>query len=219
MAELQSKRQLILPTTERLRNTERNDCDNLDLIQLSRMYKLTRICKLHDDFDERLSLSRSKIQNNEELLLIFSSDQSYHTIETNLVTHLTKDLQSNEFDSDNDDDQPPDTEQINYFVPTQQDIDQVTQHINGKHLNGPNVVNIDELVLQSDVQYDIRKILISLANTCAYVIGAGSYAPKIITMLKQRLIQRKRYEHDTQECLISMGFTRPKVQHALHINK
>lgn len=115
------------------------------------------------------------------------------------------------------DDDSDDT--IEVFLPTQDEINSVTENIQQKGSNAINVVNIDELVLQTDIQYDIRKILISLANSCAYVIGAGPYATKIIHILKQKLIQRKRYEYDTQQCLIDMGFPRPKVQHALHISK
>lgn len=69
------------------------------------------------------------------------------------------------------------------------------------------------------MQYDIRNIVISLANACAYVIGAGSYASRIIFMLKQRLIHRRRLESDTQQCLVDMGFDACIVNHALHINK
>lgn len=221
---------------------ERNDCDKLNLVQLSRMYKLTRISKLHDDFDEGLSLSRANIQNNEEMLLvscanansnaITSTDKALSntstststgtgtngSIEMSLVTN-TKDSVQQPNDYDSSGELGDDDELIVNSLPTQQQIDLATANIEKHHLNGPNVVNIDELVLQSDVQYDIRKILISLANHCAYVIGAGPYAPRIIMMLKQRLIQRKRHEHDTQQCLISMGFSRPKVQYALHMNK
>lgn len=69
------------------------------------------------------------------------------------------------------------------------------------------------------MQYDIRKIVISLANASAYVIGAGPYASRIIFMLKQRLMQRRRLESDTQQCLVDMGFDACIVHHALHINK
>lgn len=204
---------------------ERNDCDNLDLIQLSRLYKLTRISKLHDDYDERLSLSRANIQNNEEMLLVRCSHETSTSGTSATLTSLVntaKDLQTTDFDSDidhNDNDEYSGNIVVTNIMPTQLDIDLVTSNVCPRNISGPNVVNIDELVLQSDVQYDIRKILISLSNACAYVIGSGPFAPKIITMLKQRLIQRKRHENDTQECLIAMGFSRPKAQHALHINK
>lgn len=141
-----------------------------------------------------------------------------------MTNNHTKDLHTHDIDNcddyaDDNDNDADEHEPYNFTEITQHDIDIATQQLNSHNFHGPNVVNIDELVLQSDVQYDIRKILISLANTCAYVIGAGPYASRIITMLKQRLIQRKRHEYDTQQCLISMGFPKSKVQHALHINK
>lgn len=202
---------------------ERNDCDNLDLIQLSRLYKLTRISKLHDDYDERLSLSRANIQNNEEMILVRCAHETTISATSTSLVNTTKDLQTTDFDSDIDDNDNDECSgnivPIQSDIVSQSDIDLVTANLNARNINCPNVVNIDELVLQSDVQYDIRKILISLSNACAYVIGGGPFAPRTIAMLKQRLIQRKRHENDTQECLIAMGFSRPKVQHALHINK
>lgn len=220
IAEFQAKHQLELSICYGY--DERNDCDNLDLIQLSRLYKLTRISKLHDDYDERLSLSRANIQNNEEMLLVRCAHETITSTASTSLVNTTKDLQTTNFDNefdDNDIDECSGNIVVTSIVPTQLDIDLVTANLNVRNINGPNVVNIDELVLQSDVQYDIKKILISLSNACAYVIGGGPFAPRIITMLKQRLIQRKRHENDTQECLIAMGFSRPKVQHALYINK
>lgn len=186
------------------------------------MYKLTRISKLHDDYDERLSLSRANIQNNEEMILVRCAHETTISVTSTSLVNTTKDLQITDFDSeidDNDNDACSGNIVVTNIVPTQSDIDLITANLNAREGKCPNVVNIDELVLQSDVQYDIRKVLVSLSNACAYVIGGGPFAPRIITMLKQRLIQRKRHENDTQECLIAMGFSRPKVQHALHINK
>lgn len=223
IAEFQTKRQLELSIC--YGQNERDDCDNLDLIQLCRLYKLARISKLHDDYDERLSLSRANIQSNEEMLLVRCAHETLvnnNETTTSSLVHKTKDFQTMDFDSeigDNDSDGCSGSIVVTNIEPTQLDIDSVTANLNARNINAPNVVNIDEIVLQSDVQYDIRKILISLSNACAYVIGGGPYAPRIITMLKQRLIQRKRHEHDTQECLIAMGFSKSKVQHALHINK
>lgn len=69
------------------------------------------------------------------------------------------------------------------------------------------------------MQYDIRKILISLAKACAYVIGAGPYAPRVIMMLKQRLDQKKRHQTDTVQCFVDMGFPRAKAIQALQVKK
>lgn len=248
VAEFHARRQLFLtpcvtqldcmPGSSRDRIEEHKlSCDNLDLIQLSRHYKLTRISKLHEDIDEQSSLSTANVQNNEEMLLILcTSNAAAHlnaqaptndkhtstTLQTNASIQSTtgdgtaapKLHSNNDSDSDSDD-----NDATNNALPTQHVIDLATEFLVMKNAYEPNMINIDELVLQSDVQYDIRKILISLANACAYVIGSGPYASRIITMLKHRLIQRKQHEQDTQQCLIEMGFSRPKVQHALNINK
>lgn len=233
---------------DRIEEQKRN-CDNLDLVQLSRHYKLARISKLHEDFDEQSSLATANVQNNEEMLLVLCSTANAHTKDTNALTNAsiqpsttTDSLATKQQQEQQQQQQPPPQHQrhqqqhnvfFNYVsesdsddndattnaFPTQHDIDLATGHLPLNNVREPNLINIDELVLQSDVQYDIRKILISLANACAYVIGAGPYATRIIAMLKHRLIQRKQHEQDTQQCLIEMGFSRSKVQHALNINK
>lgn len=212
---------------------QKMSCDNLDLVQLSRNYKLARISKIHENFDERSSLATANVQNNEEMLLILCSNNTAAALNTskNVPSVPTNDKQStaslnttHQLNYDSECDSDDDEEAINSTTmaaatTTQDDIDLATAHLESKCVREPNVVNIDELVLQSDVQYDIRKILISLANSCAYVIGAGPYGSRIISMLKQRLVQRKKHEQDTQQCLIEMGFSGPKVQYALNINK
>lgn len=164
-------------------------------------------------FDEQLSLATANVQNNEELLLVLNTNNAAARL--NFHTKDKSTLAPIHFDSESDSD---DNEETNNTY-TQMEINTATAHLEPKNMCGPNVVNIDELVLQSDVQYDIRKILISLAMNHAYVIGSGPYATRIINMLKQKLIQRKQHEQDTQQCLIEMGFSRTKVQHALNIKK
>lgn len=202
-------------------------CDNLDLVQLSRHYKLARISKLHEGCDEHTSLAIANVQNNEEMLLVrCSSRTSCISNDTTAAVSCAASKQSNDriassttkqcfnYDSDSDSE---DSVSTTSAPPTQLHIDLATEHLEAKNMRGPNVVSID--FDQSDVHYDIRKILISLANHCAYHIGAGPYATRIINMLKQRLVQRKQHEQDTKQCLIEMGFARSKVQHALNINK
>lgn len=264
------------------RQQQKQSCDKLDLVQLSRHYKLARISRLHEHFDEQCSLAAANVQNNEEMLLVLcnstaaatfvnahakdvncyantpatvtipistaaavlsaepTATNSINTAATaaattspspseNSSTNVHKYYFSCGSESDSDDDETTTAKTTsraatkaansNMLVPTQRDIDLATENEAVRTAREPNVVNIDELVSQSDVQYDIRKILISLANSCAYVIGSGPYATRIISMLKQRLVQRKQHEQDTQQCLIEMGFSRPKVQHALNINK
>lgn len=189
-----------LPEFVRTRN-----CDTNNLIELSQMFKLVRIQKIHSTYDETITLSASNIQNNETMLLL---PLKYNNL-------LKSNRNNDDMWSVNDVDESSDIQN----APTQHDIEIASANIVRKKFTVPTIVNIDELVLQSDVQYDIRKILISLANSCAYVIGAGPYATRLIFMLKQRLIRKKRQENDTQQCLIDMGFSKIKVQHALRINK
>lgn len=220
-----------MPGSSRDRIEEQKmSCDNLDLIQLSRHYKLARISKLHEGCDEHTSLATANVQNNEEMLLVRCSSgtscilNSHNNDTASVSCAVAK--QSNDriassttkqrfnYDSDSDSE---DSASTTSAPPTQLHIDLATEHLEAKNMRGPNVVSID--FDQSDVHYDIRKILISLATTCALHIGAGPYASRIINMLKQRLVQRKQHEQDTKQCLIEMGFARSKVQHALNINK
>lgn len=67
------------------------------------------------------------------------------------------------------------------------------------------------------LQYDIRKILISLAQSSAYVIGAGPYADRLILMLKQRLINKRKSETDSLNCLLDMGFPKNRALYALQL--
>lgn len=83
----------------------------------------------------------------------------------------------------------------------------------------PPAVNIYDMVLQTDLQYDIRKILISLAQSSAYVIGAGPFADRLIGILKQRLLNRRRHEASALDSLLAMGFAPSKVHRALKIKK
>lgn len=236
IAEFHARRQLLIPCYTKLNcmpgssreqiEEQKLSCDNLDLV--SRHYKLARISKLHDNFDEHRTLATANVQNNEELILINNTTtySNAHTKNIPTLQTVTKPTAKTStakpaanfhlnYESESDSD---DNAATNNAI-TQIEIDSATAHFEPKHMCGPNIVNIHELVLQSDVQYDIRKILISLAHACAYVIGSGPFATRIINMLKQRLIQRKQYEQDTQQCLIEMGFSRSKVQHALNIKK
>lgn len=209
-----------------------HNCDVNNMIEVSQQFKLTRISQLHGVFDETMSLATANVQNDEEMLLTQRSGP------VNIPTNRPMAVPILNDDCDSDETNAP------MAGPTQESIELATADIESQHFSIPAIVNIDELVLQSDVsddrpwitmptyltqlyfcsfyfqmQYDIRKIVISLANACAYVIGAGPYASRIIFMLKQRLMQKKRLESDTQQCLIDMGFSQVKVHHALHINK
>ncbi|XP_068145116.1 ubiquitin-associated domain-containing protein 1-like [Drosophila tropicalis] len=79
-------------------------------------------------------------------------------------------------------------------------------------------IDINEIFQQSNIQYDVRKVLISLAQASAAIIGAGPYAPRLIAMLKQRLINRRNHQADTLQCLVDMGFQRELAAYALKTN-
>lgn len=111
-------------------------------------------------------------------------------------------------------------ESIKFKGPTQTEINRITQRLPlYKNDKLPPIVNINELVLQSDVQYDIRQIIVSLAQAAAYVIGVGPYGRKLIEMFMKRLIRKRKHELDTRRNLLEMGFDRIKVVHALRMTK
>ncbi|XP_037033085.1 ubiquitin-associated domain-containing protein 1-like [Bradysia coprophila] len=61
-----------------------------------------------------------------------------------------------------------------------------------------SVGDVNEIMLRCDVKSDIRQILISLAKSSAFVIGASPYAAQIILMFKERLIrQNDLYQLDS----------------------
>ncbi|XP_030380767.1 ubiquitin-associated domain-containing protein 1 [Scaptodrosophila lebanonensis] len=80
------------------------------------------------------------------------------------------------------------------------------------------VIDINEIFQQSNIQYDVRKVLISLAQASAAILGAGPFAPRLIAMLKQRLINRRNHHADTLQCLVDMGFKRELAEYALKAN-
>ncbi|KAH8355301.1 hypothetical protein KR093_010716 [Drosophila rubida] len=84
--------------------------------------------------------------------------------------------------------------------------------------NSLPIIDINEIFQQSNIQYDVRKVLISLAQASASIIGAGPYAPRLIAMLKQRLVNRRNHQADTLQCLVDMGFTREIAEQALRSN-
>ncbi|XP_017073264.1 ubiquitin-associated domain-containing protein 1 isoform X2 [Drosophila eugracilis] len=101
--------------------------------------------------------------------------------------------------------------------PNEQLVESATRYVpvNGSQLP---TIDINEIFQQSNIQYDVRKVLISLAQASAAVIGAGPYAPRLIAMLKQRLINRRNQQADTLQCLVDMGFKRELAAFALKAN-
>lgn len=101
--------------------------------------------------------------------------------------------------------------------PTEEEIENATKDVKLVETVPPRV-DINEIVLQSDLQFDVRKVLISLAQSSAYVIGAGPYASRLITMLRQRILNKKKHQNDTVQCLVDMGFSQEKVLFALKMH-
>lgn len=110
-------------------------------------------------------------------------------------------------------------ESVSLKSPTQAAIDAATRDMVVSDVRPKVAANIDDMVLQNDIQYDIRKILISLAQAAAYIIGVGPYAERLIVVLKQKLINRRNHEADAVQCLVDMGFPEDKAVHALRLKK
>ena len=51
------------------------------------------------------------------------------------------------------------------------------------------------------------------------MIWAGPYAERLILMLKQRLINRRKSETDSLKCLVDMGFPRHRAAYALRLKE
>ncbi|XP_033154618.1 ubiquitin-associated domain-containing protein 1 isoform X2 [Drosophila mauritiana] len=98
--------------------------------------------------------------------------------------------------------------------PNEQLVESATRYV-PVNCNQLPTIDINEIFQQSNIQYDVRKVLISLAQASAAVIGAGPYAPRLIAMLKQRLINRRNQQADTLQCLVDMGFKRELAAFAL----
>lgn len=199
-----------------------NTAGGKDLDYLVKIHKLARINHIHERFDEQISLSSANVQNYEELLLIRCINTSDLSHKESAIISGICNIQCDRFSEGHNSNNDCDNNDSHYShertLPTQEEIDLVTWLDTGTTIK-INVINMDEFVSQNDVQHDIRRILISLSNCCAHIIGAGPYANRVIHVLRQKLIQRKRFECDTQRCLVDMGFAQQNVQHALHICK
>ncbi|XP_034652468.1 ubiquitin-associated domain-containing protein 1 [Drosophila subobscura] len=101
--------------------------------------------------------------------------------------------------------------------PNEQLLESATRYVQ-TNANSLPTIDINEIFQQSNIQYDVRKVLISLAQASAAVLGAGPYAPRLIAMLKQRLINRRNHQSDTLQCLVDMGFRREMAAFALKAN-
>uniref|UniRef100_A0A182S956 UBA domain-containing protein n=1 Tax=Anopheles maculatus TaxID=74869 RepID=A0A182S956_9DIPT len=102
--------------------------------------------------------------------------------------------------------------------PSPAEILAATRHIPLSRINQASV-NFNLGMLQSDLQQDLRRIMISLSRASAYVHGTGPCAGKLIALYQQRLINRKRHQISSVETLLEMGFSLDKINQALQITK
>uniref|UniRef100_A0A182P737 UBA domain-containing protein n=1 Tax=Anopheles epiroticus TaxID=199890 RepID=A0A182P737_9DIPT len=102
--------------------------------------------------------------------------------------------------------------------PSAAEILAATRHIPLSRINQASV-NFNLGMLQSDLQQDLRRIMISLSRASAYVHGTGPCAEKLIALFQQRLINRKRHQISSVETLLEMGFSLDKINQALQITK
>ncbi|XP_019892782.2 ubiquitin-associated domain-containing protein 1 isoform X2 [Musca domestica] len=101
--------------------------------------------------------------------------------------------------------------------PSDKDIELATVNLPVRSADVP-LVDINEIFQQSNLHFDVRKVLISLAQASAVVIGSGPYAKRLIAMLKQKLINKRNYQNDTTQCLVDMGFKKEKAEYALKLH-
>uniref|UniRef100_A0A1Y9IVL1 UBA domain-containing protein n=1 Tax=Anopheles minimus TaxID=112268 RepID=A0A1Y9IVL1_9DIPT len=102
--------------------------------------------------------------------------------------------------------------------PSPAEILAATRHIPLSRINHASV-NYNLGMLQTDLQQDLRRIMISLSRASAYVHGTGPCAEKLIALFQQRLINRKRHQISSVETLLEMGFSLDKINQALQITK
>ncbi|XP_058453855.1 ubiquitin-associated domain-containing protein 1 [Malaya genurostris] len=102
--------------------------------------------------------------------------------------------------------------------PTMSEVLAATKHVPLSRSN-QSTANLNLAALQTDLQQDLRRILISLARASAFVIGSGPCADKLIVLFKQRLINRRRHQVRSIETLLEMGFSLDKIHQALEISK
>uniref|UniRef100_A0A1Q3FYH1 Putative ubiquitin-associated domain-containing protein 1 n=1 Tax=Culex tarsalis TaxID=7177 RepID=A0A1Q3FYH1_CULTA len=110
---------------------------------------------------------------------------------------------------------PPDE---NLKGPSTSEVLAATKHVPLSRVNQATA-NFSVGMLQTDLQQDLRRILISLARASAFVIGSGRCAEKLIVLFNQRLINRRKHQVRSIETLLEMGFSLDKIHQALEITK
>ncbi|XP_054739571.1 ubiquitin-associated domain-containing protein 1 isoform X1 [Anastrepha obliqua] len=161
-----------------------------DVRQLGPRYRIMRAEYQGAELNETMTLAQLKIEDNSMLLLVPRRQNLQQ------MTAVTREIQP----------------------PREMEINAATRNILPHTIDMP-MVDINEIFQQSNLQFDVRKVLISLAQASAAIIGAGPYATRLISMLKQKLINKRNYQNDTLQCLVDMGFKKEKAEYALKINQ
>ncbi|CAD7011892.1 ubiquitin-associated domain-containing protein 1 isoform X1 [Ceratitis capitata] len=161
-----------------------------DVRQLGPRYRMMRAEFQGAELNETMTLEQLKIEDNAMLLLVPRRQNLQQ------MTAMTRDIQP----------------------PRELEINAATRNVLSQAVDMP-MVDINEIFQQSNLQFDVRKVLISLAQASAAIIGAGPYATRLIAMLKQKLINKRNYQNDTLQCLVDMGFKKEKAEYALKINQ
>ncbi|XP_050324084.1 ubiquitin-associated domain-containing protein 1 isoform X1 [Bactrocera neohumeralis] len=161
-----------------------------DVRQLGPRYRIMRAEYQGTELNETMTLAQLKIEDNAMLLLV---PRRQHLQQ---MTAVTRDLQA----------------------PRELEINTATRNVMPHTVDMP-MVDINEIFQQSNLQFDVRKVLISLAQASAAIIGAGPYATRLIAMLKQKLINKRNYQNDTLQCLVDMGFKKEKAEYALKVTQ
>ncbi|XP_028895104.1 ubiquitin-associated domain-containing protein 1 isoform X1 [Zeugodacus cucurbitae] len=161
-----------------------------DVRQLGPRYRIMRAEYQGAELNETMTLAQLKIEDNSMLLLV---PRRQHLQQ---MTVVTRDVQA----------------------PRELEINAATRNVLPHTVDMP-MVDINEIFQQSNLQFDVRKVLISLAQASAVIIGAGPYATRLIAMLKQKLINKRNYQNDTLQCLVDMGFKKEKAEYALKVNQ
>ncbi|KAL5280786.1 UBAC1 family protein [Megaselia abdita] len=105
--------------------------------------------------------------------------------------------------------------QISSYAPTNDEIEEATKDIACTQSRN-KTVDINEIFHQSSL--DVRKVLISLAQCSARIIGSGPYADRLISMLKQKVINKHKNAYDKLQCLVELGYSIELAAHALKIS-
>lgn len=96
--------------------------------------------------------------------------------------------------------------------PNEKQILEKTSHFPKVNLSKP-ICKVGWLFLQDDM----RKIIITLAHDCAYLLAPTKYADKMIRFLRQRMHNYIKHHEDASSVLCQLGFDSDRVKFALKI--